>query len=156
MRLITFATLLAASCVLVNPVTAFPGPDLFTCDIGGTSPGTGFLNFGPVNGVRAFAVMTNACNQGTQGVNWDDEQPSTEHMHPVIATNMFRLRNNTIEQIGQMWLKHGGAAAQNDWCTTCQPGGTVHLLGVGCCDIYGVVLNANQFGLGPKSEVNAA
>lgn len=159
MRSIIVVAPLMALCAFVTSVAAFPGPDLFVCDIGGTSPGTGFLNYGEANGVRGFAVMTNACNQGTQGVNWDDENPGTEHLHPLIATNMFRFRpinGGRIEQVGQAWLKHGGAAAQNDWCTTCQPGGNPHLLGVGCCDIYGVVLNGNQFGLGPKSEVNAA
>ena len=132
----------------------FSGSDLFTCHIGGNQPGAGFINYGEASGVRAYAVMTHACNQGDQGVSWDDEAPEPDNAHPVISTNMFRLRDGRFEHLGQAWLKHGFSAAQNDGCTTCQPGGTPHLLGPGCCDVYGVVLNGNQFALGPKSDVN--
>jgi hypothetical protein len=145
-----------ATAASVNVVLAFSGPDLVTCHMGGTSPESGFMNYGEANGVRAFAVMAFACNEGDQGVRWDDELPEPDNTHPIIATNMFRLRNGRIEQIGQAWVKHGGAAGQSDWCTKCQPGGNSELLGVGCCDVYGTVLNGNQFGLGPKSEINAA
>lgn len=125
------------------------GPDLMTCFIGGTSPETGFLNYGASNGRRAYAVLTVACNQGDEGVRWE----AASNRHPVMTQNMFRLRNGRIEQIGQSWLKHGYSATQIDWCTTCQGGGNDQLLGPGCCDPYGVYANGSQ-SVGPKSEIN--
>jgi hypothetical protein len=134
----------------------FGGPDVFVCLLGGNSPESGFINYGAADGYRAYTVLTIACNQGDEPANWDDELPEPDNAHPVIAMNMFRLRNQRFEQIGMSWVKHGYAAGQVDWCTDCQPGGTQHLLGVGCCDVYGEVVNGNQFILAPRSEINAA
>lgn len=130
------------------------GSDVFVCVLGSPSSAFGFANFGSGNGFRAFAVQTFVCNGGDTGASWVHDT----NQHPVIGQNMYRLRNGRFEQIGQAWVKHGFFAETDSGCTTCitpnPDDGTI--LGVGCCDVYGAVLNGTQAVLGPKSEINAS
>jgi hypothetical protein len=76
----------------------------------------------------------------------------------VIGQNLFRLSaNGRFEQIGMSWLKHAFCALQGTLCGSCQQycGGCCDHLGVGCSDPYGAGLNGEQFGLGPKWDVDA-
>ena len=69
---------------------------------------------------------------------------------------MYRYSDGRFTQIGQSWLKHGFAAlAENDCGLGCQNPNNSQLLGVGCSDPYTAGLNGNQYGLGPRFEVNA-
>jgi len=109
-------------------------------------------NYGSVGGVAAFAVGTTSCNIGNAELLWIYDQ----NRHPVIAQNMYRLKNGRFEQIGMSWLKHGFAALTGNICGCgCNDPGTSQRLGVGCSDPYSAGLNGNQFLLGPRSEVNA-
>jgi hypothetical protein len=125
-------------------------PDVIVGDLHQT------VDYGSVGDISAFSVGTVSCNIGTCWLNWFAS--GTEH--PVIAQNMFRLKDGRFTQIGQSWLKHGFTALQQDVCATpenpCQPSGTGSRLGVYCSDPYGAGLNGIQTGLGPKFEVNAA
>ena len=108
-------------------------------------------SYGSSNGISAFAVGTYSCNVGDEWLNWFPNN----NQHPVIAQNMFRLKNGRFEQIGQSWLKHGFYALSNNLChNDCQPTDGTHL-GVHCADPYSAALNGTQNNLGPKWQVDA-
>jgi cysteine-rich repeat protein len=129
-----------------------PGTDIIVGDLHQVA------DFGSVGNIAAFAVGTTACNVGDVEFVW---QGITDR-HPVIAQNMYRLKEGRFEHIGMSWLKHGFGALQQDACGCgCTPSGDFHLLGVGCSDPYGAQLNGSQGtlgdgtgGLGRRSEVN--
>jgi len=122
------------------------GPDVIVHDI------IDMDNYGSQGAITAFAVGTDACNIGDAPASWY----ANENRHPVIAQNMYRLKNNRFEQIGLSWLKHGFASTNSPGCGTCvQPPDGGEQLGVGCSDAYGAGLNGFQALLGPRSEVNA-
>ncbi len=100
--------------------------------------------------VDAFSVGTVSCNIGDVICQWVASTP----MHPVIAQNMYRLKNGRFEQIGQSWLKHGFTALSGNVCCPCNGGGG-SFLDLGCSDPYGCGLNGGQPSAGSKSEVNA-
>jgi hypothetical protein len=129
-------------------VTACPtrGPDVWVGDL------IDVAYYGTSGGVAAYAVGTDACNLGDVPVGWY----SGSNRHPVIAQNMYRLRNGRFEQVGQSWLKHGFASTNSNSCGSCQqpPDGGAQL-GVNCSDAYGSGLNGSQDLLGPRSQVNA-
>jgi subtilisin-like proprotein convertase family protein len=127
---------------LATPARA-SGPDVIV----GSCSDVGY--YGPVGTLHGYAVGTTSCNIGDTILQWVS---STNH-HPVIAQNMYRLKNGRIEQIGMSWLKHAFAVAPGDTCDTCTgSGGGLH---PGCSDPYGSGLNGGQTRLGPRSEVNA-
>ncbi len=106
-----------------------------------------------VNGVTryGYAIGTISCNIGTRNLLWIADS----NQHPIIGQNIYRLKNNRMEQIGQSWLKNGFTALTQNLCNTCNAyGGTV--LGVGCSDPYSGSLNGGQSRLGPRSWVNPA
>ncbi len=138
-------------CVLVCPGAAplafGVGPDVIVGDVGGVS------RWGTVGDIAAYSIGTTSCNIGTATLNW----VGSTNQHPVIAQNMYRLKDGRFEQIGMSWLKHGFASLnESGLCDVCQDPGSSQLLGVGCQDPYNSGLNGNQFVLGPRSEVNAA
>ena len=91
---------------------------------------------------------------------------ASTNQHPVIGTNMYRLKTDPsrpggrFEQVGMSWLKHGFTAlAETQFCggnCTFEPGhSSGNWLGMGCADPYWATLNGSQNRLGPRSEVNA-
>jgi hypothetical protein len=115
-------------------------------------------SYGTVGGISAYALGTTSCNIGDANLLWCDTDVAglcNKTQHPVIAQNMYRLKNGRIEQIGMSWLKHGFCALAGSLCSTCQsdPFGC-DALGVGCSDPYSSSLNGSQSGLGPRSQVN--
>lgn len=133
------------------------GPDVIVGDL------SGITKWGAVSGVSGYSIGTTSCNQGNENLLWQATNPN----HPVIAQNIYRLKDGRFEQIGMGWLKHGFTALTQNLCCTCNgQGGAV--LGVGCSDPYGSSLNGDQNGfacggappgicggLGPRFEVNA-
>lgn len=108
-------------------------------------------SYGSASGMSAFSVGTTSCNLGNQPVPW----VSSTNDHPVIALNMYRLKDGSMEQIGMSWLKHGFLALSGSVCTPCNgPGGSQ--LSPGCSDPYSASLNGSQSNLGPRGEVNAS
>lgn len=142
------------------------GPDLIVGEIGvpvDGDIGEAFLTLGPVGGVMAYGFSTEACNVGDAPVSWvTNGLPEQRNQHPVIAQNMFRLKDGRFEQIGQSWLKHAFCGTNESLCGTCPVENQTGCgsLAVGCSDPYGASLNTEyQFfhlRLGPKSDVNAA
>ncbi|MCH7591436.1 MAG: hypothetical protein IH989_01470, partial [Planctomycetes bacterium] len=121
------------------------GPDVIVGNLSGIS------NWGAIGGVSAFSVGTISCNIGDDCLKWI----VGTNEHPVIAQNMYRLKNDRLEQIGMSWLKHGFTALTGNLCDSCNPPGTGALLGVGCSDPYSSSLNGLRSILGPRSQVNA-
>ncbi len=123
-------------------------------------------SYGSADGFAAYAVGTRSCNRGDAPLNWcafgGCAAGAGPEDHPVIAQNLYRLKNGRFEQIGMSWLKHGFLSTNSltSGCTgaagqSCQqpPAGSAQL-GIGCTDPYTAGLNGSQ-PLGPRSEVNA-
>jgi hypothetical protein len=125
--------------------------------------------YGSSGGFVGYSVGTRSCNRGDLPLNWCSPSTSSHcaagagtEDHPVIAQNMYRLKNNRFEQIGMSWLKHGFlstnsttagcAGASGQGCQPSTPEGSA-VLRVGCTDPYGTSLNGGQ-PLGRRSEVN--
>jgi hypothetical protein len=149
--------------VLVLGWLAAPGAragDPNACDEPGEAPDVivgdlyDTLRLGSVGGITAFAIGTYSCNVGTCWLEWDGFSDSNQH--PVIATNMFRLKDGRFEQIGQSWVKHGFFAVDDELCSTGCISGLGSHLGVNCADPYSAQLNSQQNLLGPKFEIDAA
>ncbi|MCK5378274.1 MAG: hypothetical protein KAJ78_02675 [Acidobacteria bacterium] len=122
------------------------GPDVVVFDLYGTE------YWGSSNDSSAYSVATESCNRGDVPVEW----VSGTNEHPVIAQNLYRLKEGRFEQLGQSWLKHGFLSINGSACDTCiQPPNGGAQLGVGCSDPYSAGLNGSQGLLGPRSEVNA-
>ncbi|HEX4961854.1 MAG TPA: hypothetical protein VF173_13505 [Thermoanaerobaculia bacterium] len=155
---------LAAFTVLGNSSqagAAASGPDVTVFSF------TDISSYGSANGFAGYSVGTRSCNRGDTPLNWCDESSgcapgATDQDHPVIAQNLYRLKNGRFQQIGMSWVKHGffstnsfsigcnGAGGQ-----TCQqPPADGAQLGVGCTDPYTASLNGGR-PLGRRSEVNA-
>ncbi|CAG1007145.1 hypothetical protein PHYC_03396 [Phycisphaerales bacterium] len=98
------------------------------------------------------AMDTPLCNAGSVPL---DTLAYPDARHPFFVFNMYRLRNNRLEQIGQSWVKHMQGSAQEDACGFgCQPYPDGSHLGVGCSDTYGAFYNGTQSIMGPRSEIN--
>ena len=109
--------------------------------------------WGRVGDITAYSVATTSCNVGNVPLSW----VSNTSMHPVIAQNIFRLKDGRFEQIGMSWVKHAVCAVQMDGlCGPCEPTGPSceDTLGVGCADPYSANFNGTQNILGPRYLVN--
>lgn len=146
------------------------GPDITVWRIEST------VRYGPVNNVWGYSVGTDACNIGSVPVQWCDHSDRDDCNsvegnaitdHPVISSNLYRLRNGRFQQLGKSLMKHGFASA-NDNKTPCRgndgtgnPKGCVGAetivgptLNVGCTDFYGPTTNARQ-PMAPRSEIDS-
>lgn len=128
---------------------------------------TDINSYGSADGFASFSVGTTACNRGDAPLNWCDQGSGCapgvgDAEHPVIAQNLYRLKNGRFQQIGMSWLKHGFvsgndsvpgcAGVSGQPCTSPPAGG--NQLGVGCADPYSARQNGD-LPLGRRSEVNA-
>jgi hypothetical protein len=106
-----------------------------------------------VGGEIACTLESKACNLGGEALDWF---PNPHTNHPFFVFNVYRLRQDRFEQIGQSWVKHAFSVTQEDGCgVVCLPTATVdNQLGVGCQDIYSVGANFGQEHFGPRHEVN--
>ncbi len=121
------------------------GPDIIVGDM------LDVLRYNVTGEPLSYVFGTLSCNIGDQYANWIP----TNNQHPVIAQGLYRLKDGRFEQIGMSWLKHGFAASIGSFCDFCNNPGSSQRLGAGCSDPYFASTNAQQFGLGPRSEVNA-
>ena len=109
-------------------------------------------NYSPAGGFHAYSVATTSCNIGSVPLSWI----SSTNQHPIIAQQMYRVRDGVFRQLGMSWLKHGFFALQGNLCGTCTPHSNGTALGVGCSDPYSAGRNGSQGSLGPRNEVNAS
>ena len=134
---------------------ASTGPDVTVFSLYDTQ------NYGLSNGKRGYSIGTRSCNIGTAPLNWCDNAGgcgagTTPQEHPVIAQNMYRLKDGRFEQIGMSWLKHGFFALSGNLCFNDCQSTSGDWLGVHCSDPYSAGLNGTQANLGPRYQVNAA
>ncbi len=145
--------------------TTTTGPDVTILNLDGLS------NDGADGEYRGFSVGTDSCNVGDKPLNWCDNFPNcgplSPAQHPVIAGNLYRVKEGRLEQLGKSWLKHGffatnsfdsacGDSSNPDNPPNCtDPPEGFNQLGVGCTDLYGPGLNGSRE-LGMRYEVNAA
>ena len=159
-KLIPFfaAALVLAGVLALAPRTTEAGsigPDVTVFDLNGVR------NWGALGGVRAYSVGTVSCNIGDEPLWWCDHDTAycEDDQHPVIAQNLYRLKEGRFEQLGMSWLKHGflSVNSSNSECgdgSCANPPHGGDQLGVGCTDPYGSTLNGDR-PLGMRSEVNA-
>lgn len=107
---------------------------------------------GAVGGIAAYSLGFTVCNTGDAIASWQ----SSTNQHPTEAWGMYRIRAGRIEQIGLSWVKHGNFAASTPGCGACNTTINGARLGPGCRDTYDALFNSSQFGLGPRSDINAA
>jgi hypothetical protein len=143
----------AAQAAAASVILGGIGPDVIVGDIFNFKH---YTSTGDVNGMHAYAIGTISCNVGTENLNWVAET----NQHPVIAQNLYRLKEGRFEQVGQSWLKHGFFALWESLCAECSGSYSScngDCLVVGCSDPYHASLNGDNsgLGLGPKSQVNA-
>ena len=115
------------------------GPDVVVGNL------TEFSNWGTVGSRAAYSIGATACNFGDQEMPW---QGNTAQ-HPVIAQNLYRVRDERIEQVGLSWVKHGFGSATENACCICQDPNNGQILGIGCADTYGSGTNGAREGLIP-------
>ena len=108
--------------------------------------------WGASGGDVAFSLGTISCNIGDEQVRWIYNST----FHPVLAQNLYRIKDGRIEQLGQSWVRHAFVALAQNFCGSCQSSGTGNLLGIGCSDTSSPGSNGSHTLLGPKSEVNAS
>lgn len=121
------------------------GPDVIVADL------QSVVRYTRIGDITGYAVGTNACNVGTERVNWI----ARTNQHPVIIQNLYRLKDDSFEQIGMSWVKHGFFAVSQSVCTPCNDPTIGNQLGVGCSDPYSASLNGIQNNMSPRSIVNA-
>lgn len=125
--------------------TTVIGPDMKFCQL------FGLAQFGRLGSVVGLAVATTSWNVGDAPLLWFQ---NPDERHPFIVGNLYRLKDDRFEQIGQSWVKHAFCALDSSQCTTQCQGTGCTLLGVGCTDTYGAGLNANRTYLGPRHEID--
>jgi hypothetical protein len=152
------AGILLAFCLVPAASAQSVGPDVTVFDLMDVD------NYGAAGGIRGYSIGTRSCNIGNQPLNWCDNgggcgNGTTDEDHPVIAQNIYRLKNGRFEQIGASWLKHGFLSTNSNSSGCGNGGGCVqpplgsNQLGIGCTDPYEAGLNGDR-PLGRRSEVN--
>ncbi len=124
---------------------AVVGPDMKFCQL------FGLTQFGRLGSVVGLGLATTSWNVGDAPLLWFQ---NPDERHPFIVGNVYRIKDDRFEQIGQSWVKHAFCALDSSQCTTSCQGTGCTTLGVGCTDTYGAGLNANRTYLGPRYEVD--
>jgi hypothetical protein len=142
----------------IGPATPnlVPGPDVIVGNVQDVAQ-MGSAGGNPPTQI-GFAIGTDSCNNGDQGVDWF-ALPQTDH--PVVPQNLYRMSggaDNTerFEQIGQSWMKHTFLALEQSICGTCNTSNCVtgsHLC-PGCSDPYVSSLNGDQNSIGSRAWIN--
>lgn len=137
---------LAALALLAAPA---PAQDISVSLIGF---GNDYEFYGTFNGIAAYSMATTACNVGDVLVSWRDHLKDA----PIIGTNLFRVFDGRIEQLGYSFVKYSFCAfdAQGGGCpNNCQNTFDCNWLGLACADTYSAEMNDGKKG-GAKWEIN--
>lgn len=111
-------------------------------------------SFAPSQGERAFAVGGVWCNAGADPLSWI----ATDERHPVTGTNLLRVDDGRLVQIGASWAWHHACPLQTSLCGACtpEPGFCPSSLGVGCSTTSTASALGQQSQLGPRSQIDAS
>ena len=93
-------------------------PDIIVGDISGDHIVSDVRRWGSTSGITAYSFSATSCNIGTCWADWFSEDST----HPVIAQNIFMLKDGRFSQIGQSWIKHAWGADSGSLCGACNPG----------------------------------
>lgn len=153
-NVMTLSVLAVAAVAVVAYGGSTSGPDVTVIYLGSLG------NFGGDSTYVGYSVGTTSCNIGNTPVTWCNTNLAwcSDEEHPVIAQNLYRLKDGRFEQVGMSWLKHGFLSTNtpDGNCGSCaSPPHGGDQLGVGCTDTYGWSLNGSR-PLGKRSEVNAS
>jgi hypothetical protein len=111
--------------------------------------------FGRLGDVVGLALATGPWNVGNADCMWF---ANPEENHPFATMNLFRLKDDRFEQIGQAGVFHEYYALASADCgaqCTFEPGhASGNWLGQGCNANHGLYLIALQDMLGPRHEIN--
>lgn len=149
------------SSAVAAPVPIGPDVTVFTFN--------GVNSYGSDGSFAGYSIGTTSCNRGEAPLNWCTTGAScapgaVSKNHPVIAQNLYRLKDGRFQQVGMSWLKHGflstntpfsGCSGASGQACQSPPAGSSQL-GIGCSDAYSANLNGNRSTrpLGRRSEVN--
>ncbi|MBY0308397.1 MAG: hypothetical protein K2Q09_06620, partial [Phycisphaerales bacterium] len=161
-------------------VTSLPaGSGMFTMALGTTScnqqPNNGppTARFASGSGIVAGSPfwMGDWYQGWESGPNWDGTAlgANAGDRHPYIAQSIYRINSaGRLEQLATSWVKHSWSAASGSQAAVagtngsdvCGNGSCLNLstdnqLEANCADTYGSSLNADQFWMGPRSEISA-
>ncbi len=140
------APIVLAVTLLTATSEAQTGPDLVVGDISSVAA------LGHANGITAYSLGIVACNRGDQAVGW----AASTNQHPVLAMNLYRLRDGRFEHIGMSWAHHEFFALATNFCFGDCDGQFGDRLGVHCASPQSASSNGAQPSLGPRSQVDAS
>ncbi|MFK5956345.1 MAG: hypothetical protein QM477_07870 [Planctomycetota bacterium] len=153
-RFLLPVALIGGTCLAIfgHNLQASPGPSSLVAGFPDVIVGDihDLAENGTQNGQSAYSFGTTSCNIGNANLSWVASTPD----HPVIGSNLYRLKDGRFEMLGMSWLKHGFTALTGSVCNTCTGSGGNHL-SPGCSDPYSAWLNGFQSDLAARSEVNA-
>jgi len=139
-------SLLLALSAFALPAEAQIVRDMTIVKVGNTGSGD-FAYYGATpGGMRAYSIATTSCNEGNVELPWISQQ-----VH--IGTNLFRIGDGRVEQLGYSWVKLGFCAVSEPGCGSCQ-GTPCDTLGIGCADTYSSFLNDGKTGH-DKADIDA-
>lgn len=120
-----------------------------TCGAAGADAGVRDIAGSTNWGSGAFSVGFTLVNVGTSPIA---VQPSTPN-HPGEATNLYRLQDGVLEQVGMSWVYHEFSPLETGSLCTCSAAGGGNL-GAGCQTPTGASFAGTQSRLGPRSQAN--
>ncbi len=136
--------------IVDRPVAGDPegraGPDVTLCQV------YNLRQWGRIGSTVGLASAGTSWNVGGAELDWF---ASPNPAHPFIVYNMYRLKDDRFEQIGQSWIKHGFCALDNSQCdTSCAFPTGCSTLNVGCTDTYSSSRNGTPGWLAPRYELD--
>ncbi|HWT16774.1 MAG TPA: hypothetical protein VN581_13435 [Patescibacteria group bacterium] len=118
------------------------------------------------NGLVAISPSATLKNVGTANVPWYAKftgtfPPYGNDQHPYLIWGIYRIKDGRIEQIGASAVKHAflttNTGCDAGACTgSGAPGGSGHILGLGCQDTYSQGNNNSTGALSFRSEIQSA
>ncbi len=118
------------------------------------------------NGLVAISPSATLRNVGTANVPWYSKfsgtfPPYGNDQHPYLIWGIYRIKDGRFEQIGVSGVKHAflttNTGCDPGACTgSGAPGGSGHILGLGCQDTYSQGNNNSTGALSFRSEIQSA
>ncbi len=118
------------------------------------------------NGLVAISPSATLKNVGTANVPWYSKfsgtfPPYNNDQHPYLIWRIYRIKDGRFEQVGVSAVKHAFLTTNTNCdvgaCTGSDaPGGSGHILGLGCQDTYSQGNNNSTGALSFRNEIQSA